>query len=479
MPENYVIKFIVKWIRDFWREFFSWKSFDKAIFIISIIGLSGLWFNFKTLEDGARQGSDIAAGVTTLSRIQIFQLADRSMMVRDFRLWDAWDGADANAYEQLIKIAKDPRNYDLAELARKQTERVQRSYTDSENLVSRIRLDMGIDKNGNLISNEAISTKDLRGLLLNDDNTVKTHPRAAQLLAERGGESKVLYDLSNTFQNDPSLLTRKIALDSFVKITGCKIENGLDFTSAIGCWDKKFLSKEISNALQGGNMLSIEDVGTALYYFYSTLAQCMAALVALYGIFVVFQWQVLEQKINSTHEGLKSFFRRYIKRGGDGANVYEVDMWLEKDIPVNLRKEIAAAKENSPDLVPALCDYYLQLNEFECFKKYLSEMVKYCTVAPLACLLWSIFVLAVLPYGKEFFNFLRFPIVPLVAFLFYWQVRLILKTLMGPQPIQINNFETNISEEVRKKFSKDVVHDIIEEVLQQRKIKHKPFKAEI
>src|SRR5437016_5999969 len=105
-----LIKQVIRWPTNLWRIFLSWKSFDKAMFIISIIGLGSVYLGYVALHEGVQQSTNISSGVTTLNRIQIFQLADRSMMVRDIRLWDAWDGADANAYEQLIKIAKDAKN---------------------------------------------------------------------------------------------------------------------------------------------------------------------------------------------------------------------------------------------------------------------------------------------------------------------------------------------------------------------------------
>lgn len=224
-----------------WKEFRKKKKikFGVILIVVSLIFIPLGCYMISNPE-------------STIKEDSIARLADSAMMNRNIWEWDIWDGGDAVSYGRLIEIAKDKHNLKLSEFVRKQIERVQQSYSDSDILVRRIRLD-GKDKNGGWLYNEDNTTEYLIGFLHSKQNVLKTYSRAAQLLEDRKSK-EVLDELIGVMKSNPSLLIRKIALDSFTKLAtplGFKQKENdlLNFNSAIVFWKFNRKNEEIIKKL--------------------------------------------------------------------------------------------------------------------------------------------------------------------------------------------------------------------------------------
>ena len=216
---------------------------------------------------------------------------------------------------------------------------------------------------------------------------------------------------------------------------------------------------------------------TALFYFYSTIAQATAALVSLYGIFVVFRLQISTEKITLTNKALVNFLKKYLK---DSPNVdKDWDLWLEKDISIHLRWAIAYSKEVHPNLVPALSDYYLQIYGFESFKKSLYSKLWVNMLGLISPLFFSLLALSILPSGADFLDSLRLPCLFYLTIVFIHLVWSVLTAVSGPSEVKMNNPETNLPKEFKGAYSKEAIKDIVEKVLRDRGIKHEKIIAEV
>jgi len=118
-----------------------------------------------------------------------------------------------------------------------------------------------------------------------------------------------------------------------------------------------------------------------LRYFFSTIAQSMAALFAVGGIFAIYRLQFIESQINSAINSYREFYRRIIISNALNLSVslsYSVEQkkniieeatqraneaneWLDKDVFYILLKHFQEQKENNGIL--DYCFYVLKVTE--------------------------------------------------------------------------------------------------------------------
>ncbi|HOW35991.1 MAG TPA: hypothetical protein PL155_06230 [Candidatus Omnitrophota bacterium] len=96
-------------------------------------------------------------------------------------------------------------------------------------------------------------------------------------------------------------------------------------------------------------------------YFLSALGQSMAALLAIGGIFAIYQFQRIENRIEHTCNAFKNYIRV--------ADPDEPGKWLNKDVISHLLRRFKEKKDgDSNDLQDAFIDYFNELEALEDFR---------------------------------------------------------------------------------------------------------------
>jgi|GEM_PF-6849176 len=203
--------------------------------------------------------------------------------------------------------------------------------------------------------------------------------------------------------------------------------------------------------------------------FYSTLAQAIAAIIALFGLFATFRIQYS----NIQKEDALRSLRNYIKLkcfDGDGKRLGgyryvdpDVQCWLDKDVPSHLR-EIIAKGDAINKLVPmGFIDYYLFVNSIEHFSRHMiKRLIQYMSCLGVL-LIFNIFAVYAIVSKYEWFLCAH----PWVAWLttiisgmmLYAVIIYTSDSLKGPNFIPINNTDTNKLD--ASKFSIAVIEKLI------------------
>jgi len=228
-------------------------------------------------------------------------------------------------------------------------------------------------------------------------------------------------------------------------------------------------------------------------YFYSTIAQSIAALYAVGGIFIVYRYQTIDQQIGHAYEALINFIKsKIIKwnlrphplvRKPYPPDKYHLnkdpDLWLHKDIISHLRVLIfcenryikwCSEKNVEPHgnimLLNALIDYYLQITVLKKFKRKLRRYLFYVFTSLIFLFFLSITRLSNIPFSLKFFDSTTITIV-ITAFLIIVLTCFINFSLKDPNIPKINNPETNIPDLPKDLESK--VNEIVDSVLSDNK----------
>jgi hypothetical protein len=221
----------------------------------------------------------------------------------------------------------------------------------------------------------------------------------------------------------------------------------------------------------------------SILYFYSTIAQSVAALIALFSVFAVFRIQYS----NIQKENALKILRNYIKKKCFDAPLQkysyvdqDVDCWLDKDVPAHLREIIWS--EYNKILHLGFVDYYLFVNSIEDFTQKLTNLLIHRMIILGLFFGGMVAAIQTLSYGWVFWNE---PLVILFTFILlgaeFWLVidyaRISIK---GPDFILLNNNETNKLN--RADFSKEEIEKIIKELMKNKKLDKKiidDFKAKV
>jgi uncharacterized membrane protein len=161
-------------------------------------------------------------------------------------------------------------------------------------------------------------------------------------------------------------------------------------------------------------------------YLYSAIAQSMAALIALGGIFTIFALQTADKKVDHTCRAFKEHVRNWRKQvemkfaEDEEMKDYlerkasEVDEWLNKDVTHNL---LAMAEEfhKKRMIIPtALVDYFCELRSQDEYSVSAKEKLWQPTICIIILFVVSCFLL----FNIDFFNFFTLYIISAVLFLF-------------------------------------------------------------
>lgn len=221
-----------------------------------------------------------------------------------------------------------------------------------------------------------------------------------------------------------------------------------------------------------------------LGYFYSTVAQSIAAIIALFGLFATFRIQYSNIQKEDALQSLRNYIRlKCFDPHGEKFPGYDyvdsdVQCWLDKDVPAHLREIIVKGDTASKSIPTGFYDYYLFINSIEFFAQHLIKRLVQFMVISGAFLVLNIVALQTYnwPLWSNSFviaSIIVFFALILVAVIFYTR-----DSLKGPNFIFINNNETN--KPGSQVFSILAIEKIMKEVMKKRnldKIVIERFKA--
>jgi len=173
------------------------------------------------------------------------------------------------------------------------------------------------------------------------------------------------------------------------------------------------------------------------YWFYSTVAQSLAALIGVGGVFAVFRLQLLEKEAEQTVQNLKDFFLKMdfnmnarakvaswgfdelfsqirvelkdIERHLDTKKVriQEFEKELNANAKPDIQNDISRLKKEQTDLRDRKTNLVLKLkhyNNIPIFKKYLQKRLEILIGALTFIFLLSLFLLGASPYFEKDFD---------------------------------------------------------------------------
>ncbi len=220
---------------------------------------------------------------------------------------------------------------------------------------------------------------------------------------------------------------------------------------------------------------------TGLCYFYSTIAQSTAALIALFGVFAVFRIQYSNVQKENALKILRNYIRsKCFDLNGKLFKEYDYvdpDCWLDKDVPPHLREIISKNKGHL-----GFSDYYLFVNSLEDFTQKLIHFLIYNMVVLGLLLVFTVVASQGLSYGWLFWNsvFVIWSTIIFFVLVLWLVINYARVSIKGPDFIILNNNETNKFDAA--KFSKQEIERIIKELMRGQRLDKNiidTFKAKI
>ncbi len=217
-----------------------------------------------------------------------------------------------------------------------------------------------------------------------------------------------------------------------------------------------------------------------LGYFYSTIAQSIAAIIALFGLFATFRIQHSNIQKESALQSVRDYIKLKCFDGQERIPGYsyvdrDVSCWLDKDVPSHLREIIKKSNVHNNPRFDGFVDYYLFINSIETFTRHMiKRLVQYMAMLG-AFLLFNI--IALQTYEWPFWGN-SFVIWGTIIFFGLMVCAVIVYTkdsLKGPNFIPINNTDTNRLD--AQMFSIPEVEKIIKEVMTERNLSKRLVKA--
>lgn len=200
-----------------------------------------------------------------------------------------------------------------------------------------------------------------------------------------------------------------------------------------------------------------------LRYFYSSVAQSIAAIIAIGAVFAIFGLEQIDGKMISFCKAFKEFIRRRVydpDKMIEDKKKREVDEWLGKDVYYMLLAYFDKLKEKEKEtLQPGFVDYFLELENLRKFKAQLKQEVWRATLSLIFTFMFSlVFLINVERISSDnlfVWTNLFLGISLLISLSF--TVKYIAVVSHGPQEEYINNPLINsISDEVTKKREKRI-----------------------
>jgi hypothetical protein len=239
-----ILFIIYAWKSKYYKEIFEELANDnnqKLIqFSIGIIGLAGVLLAYQAFQDSAKESEKSAKVLDTLSTIQIFELVKQSKIVWDIRLYQPYYIGDPSSYNLLLdtkKEAEQQNNYKLLNFINTQLSIIENSYTavtpDITNFKNnknygKFCLD-GIPGIGTACEEKILSdtlidhSKNIRNSLISCSKAIQLMPICEDNQKNALGIAETLIE---HIEKTPSLVIKKIALDSFEKLMR---NNGIDY----------------------------------------------------------------------------------------------------------------------------------------------------------------------------------------------------------------------------------------------------------
>lgn len=229
-----------------------------------------------------------------------------------------------------------------------------------------------------------------------------------------------------------------------------------------------------------------DDHINTLRYFYSSIAQSIAAIIAIGTVFAIFGFERIDENITSLSGAFKEFIRRRIydaDKQKEDKKKREVDEWLDKDVLHMLlacfEKVKDEDKRNKTDtLQPGFVDYYLEFENLQKFKSQLKAEIWRTT----ASLIMTFFLSLLLLINVEriqlqtFFIFTNFIIGIAILISLWFTVQYIAIVSEGPRKDFINNPLINsISDDVSGK-REEKIRKVEAEMMQRIEVEKQIWK---
>jgi len=191
------------------------------------------------------------------------------------------------------------------------------------------------------------------------------------------------------------------------------------------------------------------DVPQTLLYFYSSVAQSMAALFAVGGIFAVYSLQTIDNELEFTKRAFAEFVDGFRERIRGYKGDVNAKMWLGKDFLVHLAYLIAQ-ENKTPDksLFKAYQDYQIHFKNQMEYKNRIKKDLLFPTIL---IALNFINALLFLPYLDFLLTKCRcvvsvdvFLLILSSTVIVIYLIQYISFCLQGSKEVEINNPKTNI-----------------------------------
>ena len=127
-----------------------------------------------------------------------------------------------------------------------------------------------------------------------------------------------------------------------------------------------------------------------LRYFYSAVAQSMAALFTVGGIFAFFNIENINVRLSKTCESFIAYMKLAYPERNSNLNVDKKDTWLSKDTLANL---LAVFESNQDDIY--LVDCYKEYSNLFHFKKEIKNKLKPLTILTAITFIFSLIALII------------------------------------------------------------------------------------
>ena len=105
-----------------------------------------------------------------------------------------------------------------------------------------------------------------------------------------------------------------------------------------------------------------EALKITMLYFYSTLAQSMAALFVVSGIFLIFRIEMIQNEINGGIDNFRNWVAFRINVRDPEINTLGINIephsWLPKDVLVHIEAALQIARNRNHQYTRALTDYF-------------------------------------------------------------------------------------------------------------------------
>ena len=211
-----------------------------------------------------------------------------------------------------------------------------------------------------------------------------------------------------------------------------------------------------------------------LGYFYSTVAQSIAAIIALFGLFATFRIQYSNIQKEDALKSLRNYIR--LKCFDSSWNNFagysyvdpDVQCWLDKDVPAHLREIISKGDTANKSISAGFYDYYLFINDIEFFTQHQIKRLVQCMIISGLFLVWNIVALQTYYWPFWSNSFVIASTIVFFALMLGGVICYTRDSLKGPNFIFINNNETNKPNS--QLFSISAIEKIIKEEMTKKNL---------